>query len=489
MKRAAPIAALLAALASSPARAEDAKAARAHYEKGTVLFKVDRFKEALGEYQAAYVAKPDPSFLFNIAQCHRKIGNRQDAIRFYRKYLIEVRLDTGKDAPNAAAVQKFIDELEAALSRPPPASPPPEAPPPEAPPPGPPPAPSPAPSQAPSPAPSPPAAPVTVNVPVNVNVPITVPPKESATTTTTARSPFVLPQPSPSTWEPAPQAQEPRRASAREAPAARAPAPAGPPVARPPAPPAAATATPAAAADRYAARPTGMFFVAAGGGFATWKEDVSSQTADSRGNYDTRANGPTLGAGAGLGVGYARFFALGDFAYRYFSAGRRGAFLPSTTMHWYDGGLRAGMRSDHFDVWGRLGWSMTSIRIPNTKDDLPSETLAGYTGGGGVDVKDVTSMEFSFQARIDVGLSGERSQETAFGRDLSEGADQTTRWTQWAAAAGWPLARGLDLTATFQLRLVDTSFEGYSERLGTGSSNTRRSTNVIGGSAGLVFRR
>jgi hypothetical protein len=105
---------------AAPALAVDARtdSAREHYLQGESFYKLSRFASALDEYEQAYLAKPDPSFLFGIAQCHRMLGNRADAIRFYRNYL--------NDAPAAAnreAVEKQIKELEAAVAKAPAPSP------------------------------------------------------------------------------------------------------------------------------------------------------------------------------------------------------------------------------------------------------------------------------------------------------------------------------------------------------------------------------
>jgi len=113
------------------ARAGDPKAeqARAHFQQGDTFFKLDKYAQALQEFEQAYLAKQDPSFLYNIAQCHRLMGNRVEAIRFYKRYL--------NDAPNAAnrpVAEKHIRDLESARDAeemtgarpaPPPASPPP----------------------------------------------------------------------------------------------------------------------------------------------------------------------------------------------------------------------------------------------------------------------------------------------------------------------------------------------------------------------------
>ena len=91
------------------ARAEDAdtKAARKHFQRGEKLFNLGKFDDALGEYEAAYERKPLPGFLYNIAQCHRNLGNYKQAVFGYRNYLRQV-----PDAGNRDAVLDLIDELE-----------------------------------------------------------------------------------------------------------------------------------------------------------------------------------------------------------------------------------------------------------------------------------------------------------------------------------------------------------------------------------------
>jgi len=100
-------------LLAGAARAGDPKTeqARAHYQQADTYFKLDKYAQALQEFEQAYLAKQDPSFLYNIAQCHRLMGNRVEAIRFYKRYL--------NDAPSAAnrsVAEKHIRDLEAAQS-------------------------------------------------------------------------------------------------------------------------------------------------------------------------------------------------------------------------------------------------------------------------------------------------------------------------------------------------------------------------------------
>jgi tetratricopeptide (TPR) repeat protein len=82
--------------------------AREHYEQAVAHYNLDEFAPALAEFREAYRLKPDPSFLFNIAQCHRKLGDTDAALDFYRKYLRSL-----PDAPNRADVERMIADLRA----------------------------------------------------------------------------------------------------------------------------------------------------------------------------------------------------------------------------------------------------------------------------------------------------------------------------------------------------------------------------------------
>jgi tetratricopeptide (TPR) repeat protein len=81
------------------------KVARAHFDKAEKAFNLGRFDDALAEYQAAYEALPLPAFVFNIAQCHRNLGNDEQAVFFYQRYL-----SLQPDAPNRAVVEELIAE-------------------------------------------------------------------------------------------------------------------------------------------------------------------------------------------------------------------------------------------------------------------------------------------------------------------------------------------------------------------------------------------
>ena len=100
------------AVTAPPARAAGEAArlreAREHYEQAVAHYNLDELAPALAEFREAYRLKPDPSFLFNIAQCHRKLGDTDAALDFYRKYLRSL-----PDAPNRPDVERMIADLRA----------------------------------------------------------------------------------------------------------------------------------------------------------------------------------------------------------------------------------------------------------------------------------------------------------------------------------------------------------------------------------------
>jgi len=82
------------------------------FAQGKKHYELGEFTPALELYKRAYRAKALPAFLFNIAQCHRKLGQHKDAIAMYQSYLVGV-----PDAPNKEVVESLIAESEAALAQ------------------------------------------------------------------------------------------------------------------------------------------------------------------------------------------------------------------------------------------------------------------------------------------------------------------------------------------------------------------------------------
>jgi tetratricopeptide (TPR) repeat protein len=95
----------------APAHADRDKA-KAEYAEAVRRYDLNEFRAALLHFKQAYLEYEEPSFLFNIAQCHRQLGDKQQAVLFYRSYLRKV-----PDAPNADEVHRLISSLEAASAQ------------------------------------------------------------------------------------------------------------------------------------------------------------------------------------------------------------------------------------------------------------------------------------------------------------------------------------------------------------------------------------
>jgi hypothetical protein len=90
---------------SGSARAEP-ESAKAHYERGTVLFDLRRYAEAAREYELAFELKPDPALLFNIGQAYRLAHDYDKAIAAFRAYIRR-----GTNVRNRAEIEARIEEM------------------------------------------------------------------------------------------------------------------------------------------------------------------------------------------------------------------------------------------------------------------------------------------------------------------------------------------------------------------------------------------
>lgn len=95
-----------AAIAKPKVSDKDA-AAKAAYEEATKAYNLGKFDKAIEAYERAYDLKPDPVFLFNIAQSHNKAGRPEKALEYYRRYL-----NDAPTAPNHGEVTEIVAELE-----------------------------------------------------------------------------------------------------------------------------------------------------------------------------------------------------------------------------------------------------------------------------------------------------------------------------------------------------------------------------------------
>jgi len=107
---------LISAIASEGKAAEGtatvAATAKAHFKQGRMHYQLGEYREALDQFKEAYRLKQDPSFLYNIAQCHRQLREYAEAIRLYGNYLREA-----PDADNRDEVERQIRDLKAAAEK------------------------------------------------------------------------------------------------------------------------------------------------------------------------------------------------------------------------------------------------------------------------------------------------------------------------------------------------------------------------------------
>jgi tetratricopeptide (TPR) repeat protein len=88
----------------------DVDVARAHFRKGAELYDQQEYAKALAEFEAAFAAKPKAEFLYNLAQCHEHLGQREDAVRAYSAYL-----ESNPPAEDAQRVRRRVAELNELL--------------------------------------------------------------------------------------------------------------------------------------------------------------------------------------------------------------------------------------------------------------------------------------------------------------------------------------------------------------------------------------
>jgi tetratricopeptide (TPR) repeat protein len=97
--------------APSTAPTQQATDAPLHESNAKQLFEREQFAEAASEFEMAFRASNDPSFLYNAAMCYRRAGNAEAALGAYENYLREA-----PDSPQRATVEARINELKRQLN-------------------------------------------------------------------------------------------------------------------------------------------------------------------------------------------------------------------------------------------------------------------------------------------------------------------------------------------------------------------------------------
>ena len=92
------------------ARAEPSGAAaraRQHHRAGKAAYAQGDYAAAVREFSRGYELDPRPAFLLNIAQSHRGLGDRAQAIRYYEAFL-----KAAPTSPLRAQVEEIVRELQ-----------------------------------------------------------------------------------------------------------------------------------------------------------------------------------------------------------------------------------------------------------------------------------------------------------------------------------------------------------------------------------------
>ena len=109
------ILATLALLAATPslAQSDQGEQVRALYAEAQTEYDLGHFRKALEVFEATYKKKALPGLLFNIAQCHRKLGELKEAADTYRSFLIKADAQSRE----AARAKELLAEVEDAIRR------------------------------------------------------------------------------------------------------------------------------------------------------------------------------------------------------------------------------------------------------------------------------------------------------------------------------------------------------------------------------------
>src|SRR5205814_10008777 len=112
-----PVRALAALLLSAmvvagSSRALAAGEGKAYFDSGVRHYNLGHFQDAIVDFEKAYNIDPAPILLFNIAQSHRQLGDKERALFFYRRYL-----EQAPNAGNKAEVEQRMKDLTQSLQQ------------------------------------------------------------------------------------------------------------------------------------------------------------------------------------------------------------------------------------------------------------------------------------------------------------------------------------------------------------------------------------
>jgi len=102
-------------LASGAARADERTEARAHFKKGMAAVAEGQYDVGVEELKAAYAILPHPNVLYNIARAYVDMGDLEEAIGYYRRYLESGPKDRDEVAAIVAGLEARVRKQEATV--------------------------------------------------------------------------------------------------------------------------------------------------------------------------------------------------------------------------------------------------------------------------------------------------------------------------------------------------------------------------------------
>jgi tetratricopeptide (TPR) repeat protein len=103
---------VLISCVTATAHADHRDASLQAFRRGSQHYKLGEYKEALAEFKSAFRHREDPSYLYNIAQCERQLGLREDAVREYKMFLAE-SADAARKDDARGMIARLEEEIAA----------------------------------------------------------------------------------------------------------------------------------------------------------------------------------------------------------------------------------------------------------------------------------------------------------------------------------------------------------------------------------------
>ena len=102
--------ALAPTAAAQPKKADEGTALQL-FEQGYKAYQEGRFQQAIELLERAYAMKQEPVLLYNLARAHEGVGNLDQAISMYERYLTEMQ-----EIPDRAAIEKRLETMRAQIA-------------------------------------------------------------------------------------------------------------------------------------------------------------------------------------------------------------------------------------------------------------------------------------------------------------------------------------------------------------------------------------